>query len=46
MNAYDGLEEQPVCNLPSVVTELADPKNALKRLSQLRFTLFRDEGQH
>jgi hypothetical protein len=46
VNAYGGLEEQPVCKLPSVVTKLADPKNALKRLSQLRFTLFRDEGQH
>ena len=43
---YDGLEQQPVCNLPSVVIELADSKSAVEHLYQLRFTLFRSEGQN
>jgi putative hemolysin len=46
VNAYDGLEEQPVSNLPSVVIKLADSKSALEHTSHLRFTLFRDERQH
>jgi len=46
VNAYDGLEEQPVCDLSCVVIELADSKSALEHTSHLRFTLFRDERQH